>query len=86
MDAEGIRVVIIGCEHELVTAFAIDRAFALELCHVPGYHQPFVTRGLEVQVASFELELGVAVRDVGALLVLGTKPKVALPLRDGSSV
>ena len=56
MDAEGVGVVIISPDHEGVAPLAVDRAFASELGLVTGYHQPFVTAGMEIQIASFELE------------------------------
>ena len=76
VDAEGVGIVIIGRDHELVTALAIDRAFTLELCLVAGDHQPFVAAGVEVQIPGLELELGVAVGHIGALLVLGHEAEV----------
>ena len=63
-------------EHEAVAAGPIDRAFALELRLVTGHHQPFVAVGVEVQITSLELELGVAVWRIGALLVLGDEAEV----------
>ena len=47
----------------------ITRAFELGLR--PGNYQPVVVAAMEVQIRDLELELGLAGRDVGPLLVLG---------------
>ena len=55
-------------QQEAVVARAVDRAGALVLGPRAGDHQPLVGGAVEVQVAGLELELGLAVRDVRALL------------------
>ena len=64
LDTERIRVVVPGPDLELVRAFTVDRAFALELGEVTsGDDQPVVAGRVEVQVTGVELELGVPGRD-----------------------
>lgn len=61
----------------LCLTLSVDGAFALELSEVVSSdHQPLVLATLEAQASRFEPELGVAARDVGALLVLGDEAKV----------
>ena len=86
LDTEGVGIVIIGRDHELVAALSIDRAFTLELGLVTSHHQPFVAAAVEVQVTRLELELGVAVGHIGALLVLGDEAEVGFAVRFSSAL
>ena len=68
-------------DHEAVVAGTVDRAGALELGLGAGNDEPFVIFAVEVDVAGFELELCVFVRNGLALLVLRDEAKVGLPNR-----
>ena len=72
LDAECIRAAVGSGQHETIVAAAIDRTHAFIFGLVlSGNHQPVVARRVEVQICSPELELGVAIRQICALLVLG---------------
>src|SRR2546423_795049 len=68
-------VSVCGSQHETVIPGSVDLAAALVLSLRPCNHKPLISGALEVQVAGFELELGVAGRHVRAMLVLRDEPE-----------
>ena len=78
LDAEGVGIVVVGRDLERVASLAVDRALSAELCLVTRHDQPLIAGAVEVQVASFELELRVPIGHVGALLVLRDESEAGL--------
>ncbi len=86
LDTERIRIIVTRPDLELVRAFTVDRAFALELGEVAsGNDEPVIVRRMEVQITGMELELRAPCRDRSTLLALGYETKRCLPEANGSS-
>ena len=70
LDAELAGCAVDGGQHEAILACAVDRAGSLVLRLGSCNDQPVIRCTLEVQVRDFELELSIAGRHFGALLIL----------------
>lgn len=76
--ATSIDLTINRREHKAVAATAIDCANPFVLRFRPRHDQPIVARAGEVEIARFELELGVASRGGRVRLILRDKTEVRL--------
>ena len=76
-NAESVRI-IAGPEHETIVTLSVNSARSLELGvgTVLIDNQPIVAAAVEIQLCCLELELSIAGRCGGALLVFRDEPEV----------